>query len=122
MPVPKIAVVKTNPSAVLNDYEKLMHLAEYEKVLNNDIETLLKLNLSWTLYFPSCSTQPWQLEGVIKTMQNDGYRKIIAVENETVVTKPRKGAELNKWDNVMARHEIPFQPLHEVEWVKYRAK
>ena len=41
-----------------------MHLAGYSDVLARDRDTLLKLNLSWTKYFPSCSSQPWQVDGV----------------------------------------------------------
>ena len=29
--------------------------------LSQDVDTLLKLNLSWTKYFPACSSQPWQV-------------------------------------------------------------
>jgi len=117
----KIAVLKTSPSTVIADYEKLLKLAEYDKTLDKNIETLLKLNLSWSLYFPSCSTEPWQLEGTVKAMQKDGY-KLIPVENETVVTIPRKGSKLNKWDDVFERYDLKFQPLNETEWVTYKAK
>ncbi|MFQ6089044.1 MAG: hypothetical protein ACE5K0_09120 [Candidatus Methanofastidiosia archaeon] len=63
----QVFVLKTKPKSVLEDYQRLMHMADYEKSLKSSKEILLKLNLSWNLYFPSCSTQPWQLEGVLKT-------------------------------------------------------
>jgi uncharacterized protein (DUF362 family) len=117
----KIAVLKAKPESVLEDYSKLMQMAEYQNALPKDNDTLLKLNLSWSLYFPACSTEPWQLEGVVKTMQTDGY-KLLPVENETVVTNPRKGAKLNKWDNIFSSYNIPFKPLTEVKWITYKAK
>src|SRR4030043_485941 len=52
----KIFVVKTSPKTVLEDYKKLMHLADYQKYYPKDQETLLKLNLSWSKFFPSCSS------------------------------------------------------------------
>lgn len=119
---PIIAVLKTKPESVLDDYAKLMRMAEYQKTLDKEISTLLKLNLTWTLYFPACSTEPWQLEGVIRTMQQDGYKDLIPVENETVVTDPQRGAKLNKWDKVMEKYGLTYQPLTEVKWVKYKAK
>ncbi len=72
MPKSKVVVLKTNPETILDDYKKLMHLADYENFISKDTDTLLKINLSWTKYFPSCSSQPWQLEGLVKTLIDDG--------------------------------------------------
>jgi hypothetical protein len=118
----KVAVLKTAPGSVVEDYGRLMRLAGYERALPKDRETILKINLSWSLYFPSCSTEPWQLDGVLKTMSEDGYRGIIPVENRTVVTDPWKGAKLNKWLPVLDRYKLRFQPLTEVKWVPFKPK
>jgi uncharacterized protein (DUF362 family) len=117
----KVAVLKTSPGQVLDDCRRLMHLAGFEKFLPKTKETLLKLNLSWTKYFPSCSSQPWQVEGVVRTLLEDGFakEKLIPVENKTVVTNPRKGAKNNKWDAVLRRCGLEFVPLTEVEWIRY---
>ena len=92
-----VVVLKTSPTTVLNDYRRLMHLAEYEGFIDKSKDTVLKLNLSWTKYFPACSSQPWQLEGVVRTLLEDGFdrNKLLPVENKTVVTNPRKGAKNN---------------------------
>ena len=68
MTKPKVAVLKTEPESVLDDYERLMHLASYTEHLPKDKETALKINISWHFFYPACSTAPWQLEGVIRTM------------------------------------------------------
>ncbi|MHC4336774.1 MAG: DUF362 domain-containing protein [Planctomycetota bacterium] len=101
-----------------------MHLAEYEKFISKDIDTLIKLNLSWTKYFPACSSEPWQVEGVIKTLIEDGFssEKLLPVENKTVVTDPVKGAHNNKWMPVLERYGLTFTPLPDVEWVRYDFK
>lgn len=121
---PKVAVLKTSPNTVLEDYRRLMHLAEYEKILPKDRETIIKLNLSWSLYFPASSTEPWQLEGVLKTLVEDGYdrSKILPVENRTVVTDPWKGARLNGWLPVLEKFGLKFMPLTDVEWIPYKPK
>ena len=93
----KVAVLKTKPSTVLKDYSRLMDLAEYDKYISKKKETIIKLNLSWSLYYPACSTEPWQLEGVLKKLVSDNYRKLHLVENRTVVTDVWKGAVGNKW-------------------------
>ena len=120
----KVVVLKASPDTVLEDYARLMHLAEYERFLPKDGETIIKLNLSWTKFFPACSTAPWQLEGVLKTLLADGYQKerLYPVENKTVVTNPRKGAVNNKWMPVLESYGLSFIALPEVEWVKYEFK
>ena len=118
----KVAVLRTRPETVVADYGRLLRLAEYDRVLPRDGELLLKLNLSWTRYFPACSTEPWQLEGVVKALLEDGYRpeRLHPIENKTVVTNPRKGAVNNRWLPILQRHGLPFIPLPEVEWTVYR--
>ena len=118
----KVAVVKTNPSNVLDDYKKVMNLADYQKFLSKKNETILKLNLSWSLYYPACSTQPWQLEGVLRTMLEEGYKHLHAVENETVVTDVWKGAKGNKWLDVLKRYKQKYEPLTDKKWVHYEPK
>ena len=71
----RVAVLKTSPDTVLEDYGRLMHLANYQQFLPRDKETALKTNISWEHFYPACSTTPWQLDGVISTLLNDGYCK-----------------------------------------------
>ena len=118
----KVAIFKTAPATVIEDYNRLMHLADQEKILHMDNKTIIKLNLSWSLYYPACSTPSWQLDGVLKTLRNDSYKDIIAVENQTVVTHPWKGAYYNKWLPILNKYEVAFQPLTDVEWVPYEPK
>jgi uncharacterized protein (DUF362 family) len=120
----KVIVWKTKPEHVVDDYSRLMRLAGYESTLSKDIPILIKLNLSWTKYFPACSSQPWQVEGVIKTLIEDGYHRdmIFPIENKTVVTNPMKGAENNCWNPVLRKFNLPFIPLPNVKWIKYNFK
>jgi uncharacterized protein (DUF362 family) len=117
----RVVVLRTRPETVVADYGRLLRLAGYDRVLPRDGELLLKLNLSWTRYFPACSTPPWQLEGVLNTFFEDGYdqRRLFPVEKGTVVTDPRKGAINNKWMPVLERYGLPFIPLAEVECIRY---
>ena len=120
----RVAVVRTRPETVLDDYARVMDLAGYRDTLSRDRDTLIKLNLSWTKYFPSCSSQPWQVDGVIRKMLADGYdrRRLIPVENKTVVTSPREGCRNNRWEPVLQRHGLTFTPLPDVDWQVYRFK
>lgn len=118
----KIAVLKTSPDTVINDYHTLLNLANYQSVLNKKNDLVLKLNLSWSLYYPACSTEPWELEGVLNSLKKDNFdfSKIHPVENRTVVTNVWKGAEGNKWLPLFEKYGLKFEPLTETEWVKYK--
>ena len=118
----RVAVVRTRPETVLEDYARVMDLAGYRETLSRDRDTLIKLNLSWTKYFPSCSSQPWQVDGVLGKMIADGFprERLIPVENKTVVTSPREGCRNNRWEPVLRRHALTFVPLTEVKWQVYR--
>ena len=63
---PQIFVIKTSPGTILEDYKKLMHMAKYQEYFLKDQKTVIKLNLSWSKFFPACSSQPWQVEGVLR--------------------------------------------------------
>lgn len=118
----KVAVLKTSTTTVTGDYVDLMHYAECNKFLPRDKKTILKLNLSWTLFYPACSTSPWQLEGVLKALRDNGYSNIVAVENQTVVTHPWDGAYYNKWLPILRRYGVEFLPLTDIQWVTYKPK
>jgi len=106
----KVAILKTSPRKVVSDYQQLIKLARYDKVLSKDNINILKLNLSWTLFYPACSTPPWQLEGVLNTLKDDKDHNVVAVENQTVVTHPWKGAYYNKWLPLLDKYDVNFQP------------
>ncbi len=119
---PRIAALRTRPESVVEDYGRLMRLAAYRSVIDPAVSTIVKLNLSWTKYFPACSSQPWQVEGVLRAMLEDGYdrTRLLPAENRTVVTDPWKGAANNRWLPVLQELGLTFTALPEVEWRVYR--
>ena len=117
----RVALLRTRPETVLDDYKRLLKLADYEAALPKDKETLLKINISWQQWYPACSTAPWQLEGVIRTMLEDGYRDLIAAHNRTVVVDAYVGERNNKHKLVTDKYGLPDVHLYEpeIEWVTY---
>jgi uncharacterized protein (DUF362 family) len=119
-----VAVVKTSPKTVFTDIEKVMHLAAYQKSLPANVTTGLKINISWQTWYPACSSTPWQIEGVIRTLQKDGYKDIVGIHNDTVVVDTSVGELNNKHRFVTDQYHIPCIYLYEdkFEWFEYKPK
>jgi len=120
----KVAVVKTSPETVLEDYARLMELAGFKQALPPENDTLLKINISWQTWYPACSTAPWQLEGVVKALQEAGYQNLIAAHNRTVVVDACVGEVNNKHKYIVDKYGVQNVHLYEpeVEWVTYKPK
>lgn len=119
-----VAVLKTTPETVLEDIGRLMHLAQFEKVLPKEYGSILKINISWHYHYPGCSTTPWQLEGVVKTLKESGYQNLIPAQNRTVVVDPKIGAEKNHLLSIQKKYHLRFIYLYEphVEWILYEPR
>ena len=117
----KVAVVRTSPETVLEDYHRVMNLAGYGQVIDQGADTGLKINISWHFFYPGSSTTPWQLEGVIRAMKRDGYDPslIHACHNRTVVIDARLGEHENKQIHVIQAHGLRNIHLYDddVEWI-----
>jgi hypothetical protein len=118
----KVVIQQTSPETVVTDYGSLMDQLQYKNIIKPDLTTVVKINLSWSLFFPACSTPPWQLDGVLSKLVQDGYKDIVPVENQTVVTHPWKGAYLNKWLPIMDNLDLNYRPLTNEEWITYKPK
>lgn len=121
---PKVAVLFTRPETVLEDIHRLMRMADYERFLPKDRPVLLKINISWQHWYPACSTTPWQLEGVIRALQADGYRDLIPAQNGTVVVDSFQGEVNNKHKKVLDKYGLRSVHLDvpPTRWVRYEPK
>ncbi len=120
----KVAILKTTPETVLDDIKELMNLAQVESALPKEVQTGLKINISWQTWYPACSTTPWQLEGVIRALQGMGYNDLVGVHNDTVVVDTSEGEANNKHRYVTDLYQVPCLYLYEnqFEWIKYIPK
>lgn len=123
MATSRVAILKTTPATVLRDYHELMNLAGYQDVIAREVDTALKVNISWHFFFPAANTTPWQLEGVIRAMKRDGYAPewIHACHNRTVVIDAHLGERENKQLAVVEAHGLRNVHLYEgEEWIHIR--
>ena len=118
----KVAVLKTQPESVLEDYGRLMQLADFKLHLDPTVTTILKDNISWHFPFPAANTTPWQLEGDDSGAAWGRLPRSACVQNQTVVTNAFKGEDLNGYVPIFRKYDIPvlynFKPA-DMTWVKY---
>ncbi len=120
-----VAILKTTPETVLEDYVRLTEMAGMPEALERGATTILKDNISWHLPMPGANSTPWQIEGVTQALRKHGFNDIVAVENKTVVTRPQKGEKLNKFDRVFEKYGIPVLYNFEerdMKWIEYKPK
>lgn len=120
----KVYIKKTKPASILKDYQQLLKETNSQSRLDSKKPVVLKLNLSWTKFFPACSTPPWQLEGVIRGLLDLGFspKKIIPVENKTVVTDVYQGVKNHGWNRILKKYKIKMHYLTEEPYVRYKPK
>lgn len=123
----RVAVLRTDSERVLEDYSRLMRSIGYIDQMDRSADVLLKINVSWHHWYPACSTTPWQLDGVIRTLLEDGFRRdqLISAHNRTVVVSDKvgeKGNHLRQVDEDL--HGIGKVRLYEkpVKWVPFEPK
>lgn len=121
----RVAVLRTRPDTVLGDLGRLCELAGVKDALAAGAATILKDNISWHYPYPGANTTPWQLEGTILALRAAGLADLVCVQNDTVVTDPKKGERLNGYLGVLGRYGVPVRyncDPHDLAWVRYEPK
>ncbi|MFH0810706.1 MAG: DUF362 domain-containing protein [Pseudomonadota bacterium] len=120
----QVAVIKTSPQNVLEDCAHALETAGVRQALTPSATTILKDNISWHFPFLSANTTPWQLEGAILGLREAGYRDLVAVHNNTVVTDPFRGGTLNRLTPLYIKYGVEerYNFREDMKWVQYRPK
>jgi uncharacterized protein (DUF362 family) len=120
-----VAVLRTSPETVLEDYVRLFDLAGGTLALAAGVTTILKDNISWHFPMPAANTTPWQLEGTILALRRAGFSDLVCVQNQTVVTNAFKGEDLNGYVPIFNQYRVPalynFRTQN-MAWVTYRPR
>lgn len=120
-----VAVLRTTPQTVLDDYQRLCQLAGMKQALDPSSTTILKDNISWHLLYPAANTTPWQLEGTIQALKAEGFNDLVCVHNKTVVTIADLGDRFNKYGPVLEKYGIPKKynfKAEDMSWVRYQPR
>lgn len=121
----KVAILRTHPETVLDDYQRLFELGGGRQALAANTPTIIKDNISWHFPMPSANTTPWQLEGTALALQKAGFTDLSCVQNKTVVIDTYKGEDLNGYVPIFKRYQIPvkynFKP-EDMTWIPFQPK
>ena len=120
----EVFISKTSPNFVIGDYAKLLADTKIQNFIDNKLKTLIKANISWQHYFPACSTEPCQLEGVIRGLRSLGISNLEVAHNGTVVVNAREGQENNGFLKIEKDLSIKSTVLDDPgqEWINYVPK
>jgi uncharacterized protein (DUF362 family) len=121
----KVAILRTSPATVLDDYIRLFELADGTGHMDKSRGTIIKDNISWHYPLPSANTTPWQLEATILALKKHGFNDIACVQNKTEVTDAFKGEDLNNYKPIFKDHGIKvlfnFRE-QDMKWIAYKPK
>jgi len=117
----KVVVKEITPETVVDTNAEIVK-KYFASVKHQPV--IIKLNLSWSKFYPACSSPPWQLEGVIKGLLDLGFsaKDIIPVENKTVVTDVYKGAQVHCWEKVCKKYGVKIHYLTDQKYTRYTPK
>jgi len=117
-----VALIRTNATTVLHDYERLLGLAGCREHLDPSTPTILQVSTSRHFPFPAANTTPWQLEGTARALRAAGYTKLTWVERRPTIANPFKGTDLNGYAPIMRDYGIAacagLSP-GDMRWVRY---
>jgi uncharacterized protein (DUF362 family) len=107
-PRARVAVLRTSPETVLDDYGRLLRLAGVHAALPAGPEVILKVHLGWHHFLPACSTPPWQLEGVIRALLAEGFprEKVLVCQNGAPGISARRGELRNRHRAVLEKYGL----------------
>src|SRR5215831_19143519 len=121
----RVSVLRVTPDTILTDIDRLLTLGGVQQALAHGKTTILKDNISWHFPFPGANTTPWELEGTIRALRDIGLADQVCVQNDTVVTDPKKGERLNRYLPVLDQYGVPVRYNcfpEDLEWVHYQPK
>jgi len=121
----KVAILRTTPVTVVEDYRRLCELAGIKEALDASAPTILKDNITWHNVYPGVNTTPWQLEGTILGLKDAGLNDLVAVHNHTVVTIAEKGESDLKFKPLYEKFNIPVLynfKEGDMKWIEFKPK
>lgn len=108
MPQSKVVFLLTSPETVIADYSRLMRLASIGESLPKGNPSIIGIDLTWHHFFPGCSSTPWQIDGVLGALIDNGYPRgnLIPLVRKQPAVSVKFGEILNRQRMAVERHGL----------------
>jgi len=112
-----VAVLKTSPNTVIEDYLRLFQLADYRNTINPRRDLAAHITLAWHPFFPSVSSPPWQIDGALGAALTEEFPagRALAWYDDTAGASLSKGRVLNRHITALDRYGVPSMSIDEGE-------
>lgn len=120
-----VSVIRSTPATVFADVAEACERAGMAEALPPGATVILKDNISWHFPYLSANTTPWQLEGTTRALRAAGRDDLVTVHNNTVVTNPYKGGQLNKLTPIYKQYGVEERfnfDRKDIRWVPHVPK
>jgi hypothetical protein len=117
-----VALIRTSPETVLQDYERLMELAGLRTHLDPSAITILKAVVSRLFPFPGANTTPWQLEGTIRALQRAGYRDLGSIQADVRQIDRFTDPDLNGYQPILCAAAVSTYRRRDLRWIHYKPR
>jgi hypothetical protein len=120
-----VCCVRVRPETILQDYERLAHLAKLGRALAPGANTLLREERPRSPALPGVVTPPWQLEGAAVALRAEGLEELARAHGrspEDVAADPRARRAFR---HITERHGIRSLETRGPEaarWIEYRPR
>jgi uncharacterized protein (DUF362 family) len=106
-----VALIRSAPATALDDFERLMQLAQFRRRLDPRVTALLKPDARRHYPFPGANTTPWQLEGVVRALRAADYYDVVWKPPRRHLANMGAGEDLNGYLPLLREYHVTsFHP------------
>lgn len=108
-----VAIVRTSPETVFDDYARLIELAAFRTHLDPMTTSILVGSAGRRFPFPGANVTPWQIEGVIRALRAAGYPKLAYVPAAAHGPLPDT-SDYDGYNAILQTYGIPPQGVRQI--------
>jgi hypothetical protein len=120
-----VCCVRVRPETILQDYERLAHLAKLGGALTHGARTILREERPPAPVLPGIVSPPWQLEGAAVALRAEGLEELARVHGrvpEEIASDPRSRRAFRYITERHGIRSLETQGAEATRWIEYRPR
>jgi uncharacterized protein (DUF362 family) len=101
-----VALIRSTPATAMDDFERLMELAQFRRQLDPHATVLLRPDARRHFPFPAANTTPWQLEGALRALRATGCREVAWLPPRTHRANIGAGKDLSGYLPILGSYSV----------------